>query len=99
MNNRTRTFHFYNDPGHEWLKVPMKLCKELNILDKISNYSYVGGSNLFLEGDCDAPLLVDAMIKEGIQFKVVKHTTDRMSKIRSYPRFNYALYKMYHKEG
>ena len=27
------TLHFYEDPGHGWLKAPVKLLEELRIVD------------------------------------------------------------------
>ena len=40
------------DSGHEWLKVPLKSCKGL----EISSFSYWQGAHAYLEGDCDAGL-------------------------------------------
>ena len=51
-----KTFTFYHDPGHGWLKVNKKDLVELSLEDKISRYSYQSGDNIYLEEDCDATL-------------------------------------------
>ena len=51
-----KAFTFYSDPGHGWLKVNKRDLMELSLEDKISNYSYVSGENVYLEEDCDASL-------------------------------------------
>jgi len=35
-----RIYTFITDPGHGWLKVPLIHLKHLNLLDKITPYSY-----------------------------------------------------------
>ena len=54
-------FPFYMDPGHGWLKVPMRLLKELGIEPRITAYSYRRGDFAYLEEDCDATTFVKAM--------------------------------------
>ena len=44
---KTKQFNFYSDSGHGWLKVPVKLLKELDIENKISEYSYINKIVLF----------------------------------------------------
>ena len=53
------------DPGHGWLRVPVKLLEQLNIVDKISHYSYKCAGYAFLEEDCDWGVFVQAMEKIG----------------------------------
>ena len=49
------------DAGHAWLEVPMQYLKDLNILDKITDYSYksIDGTKAYLEEDLDAGTYID----------------------------------------
>ena len=55
---------WWADSGHEWLQVPLLFAREVDKADRanggdgISTFSYVKGSNAYLEGDCDAALLL-----------------------------------------
>jgi hypothetical protein len=78
---------YYTDPGHGWFAVKTKLVYQLNIEDKISPYSYVRGKTVYLEEDCDAETLFNALKAHSIEYKLeYKHTNNR-SRIRSYDRF------------
>ena len=83
-NPRNRTFHFYSDASHGWLKVPIKLIKELNLETKISPFSYKKGDFGYLEEDLDAPLLLAALKKKGVGYKIVPHWGSKRSRIRNY---------------
>ena len=78
-------FPFYTDPGHGWLKVPIKLLRELGIESKITMYSYRRGDYAYLEEDCDAPTFVKAMEAHGrtVEFDD-DHYSNRESMIRRY---------------
>ena len=84
---RPITLHFYEDPGHGWLKAPVKLLEELQIVDQISHYSYLLGAHAYLEEDRDAGRLAAALAQEGQSYKVVKHHCKTESAIRSYYPF------------
>lgn len=84
---RPITLHFYEDPGHGWLKVPVKLLEELKIVDQISHYSYLLGQHAYLEEDCDAGKLIDALKQKGAAYKVVPHHCQNESAIRNYYPF------------
>jgi predicted acyltransferase (DUF342 family) len=77
-------FDFYSDPGHGWVRVPMKLIKKLNIQKDISVFSYVKGDNIYLEEDNDLTTFIKAMKKVGKTVELREHHTDRVSKIRKY---------------
>lgn len=60
-------FHWFSDPGHAWLLVPLRLVNELGIGHKITSYSYQEQRTddsddffLYLEEDCDANTFVEA---------------------------------------
>lgn len=83
-----KSFTFYNDAGHGWVKVSKALLKELGIADKVSTYSYQRGADAYLEEDCDASLLVNALKERGIEPKFTDKYSDR-SKIRGYESYVY----------
>ena len=51
-----KTFTFYQDSGHGWAKIPLALIRELGILDRITEYSYIRKNFVYLEEDCDLSL-------------------------------------------
>lgn len=85
--SRPITLHFYADPGHGWLKAPIKLLEELQIVDQISPYSYLLGQHAYLEEDCDAGKLIEALKRDCQSYKVVKHYCQNESTIRRYYPF------------
>jgi len=80
-------FEMFSDPSHSWLKVPIQFLDTLKIKRKISHFSYVKENFVYLEEDCDFPLFVQAMQDEGRSFEIVEHHSNRMSRIRSYNRY------------
>jgi len=83
-----RVFHFYQDPGHGWIKVPVKLLRELGMLSEISDYSYYKNGNVFLEEDRDASLFTTIMNVYEKEVKFNEHHTDNSSRIRSYAHYD-----------
>lgn len=83
------TLHLYTDPGHGWLKVPMRHPVFQSIKEKVSHYSYVRGEYAYLEHDCDASLFILALNEHGYSYRIRIHGTDRRSKIRSYDNYYY----------
>ena len=57
---KSKTYKWYSDAGHAWLKVSIKEVKDLDICHKISSYSYINNGNVYLECDCDAELFINA---------------------------------------
>jgi len=78
------TLVFRSDPGHAWLKVPRKVLEASGVAATISGYSYQRREHVYLEEDCDAPKLLDALQKAGVVVRIKEKSTDRQSKIRSY---------------
>ena len=86
---KTLKLKFYPDAGHGWLAVKRKLLKELNILDKITGYSYERGQTVYLEEDQDADTLWKTMIEKKIKFEIIHPDTwPDHSPIRSYNYFH-----------
>jgi len=82
--------NFYEDPGHGWLAVPLALLARLELLDKVSSYSYMRGRLAHLEEDCDYSHFAAAMRDAGLAFSIREHRTDNQSRIRSYEPFSAA---------
>lgn len=84
-----KSITIYTDPSHGWGKVSLSELSRLNIIDKISTYSYIhkNGLNAYLEEDCDLSLYLKALDSKGIKYKFKTLHTDKSSKIRSYNRY------------
>lgn len=81
------TLVFLTDPGHGWLKVPRKILQDAALLDKISPYSYQRNKHVYLEEDCDAPILTKHLESAGVKLTIKQKNSRKYSKIRSYDRF------------
>jgi len=55
-----KTYTFFEDSGHGWLKVAKKELRELGIESEVSGYSYATKNFAYLEEDCDMTLFVKA---------------------------------------
>ena len=91
---KTMTLNYYQDPGHGWVKIPIKTLDKLGIADKISHYSYMRDKFAYLEEDCDLGLLFKTCDAKGIKIVLRDHHTNKQSKIRSYQ--NYRCYNQEH---
>ena len=87
---------FYSDPAHGWYAVPVSELVRLGIADKITTYSYISADGLtaYLEEDCDASTLADALTAAGERFpECAESNTPRsdspIRSLRSYPNPNY----------
>lgn len=84
-----RTFDYIQDPSHGWVKVPIKLLAELNLLDSISPYSYIRKNFAYLEEDSDYAKFHTAFVNWRRLEPVLKSRVSRTrpSIVRSYERF------------
>lgn len=78
------TVTFYSDPAHGWAKVKRSVLSNLKIADQVSSYSYQNGEYVFLEEDCDFPLLIAALEKHNTRIRCIPKHTNKQSRIRSY---------------
>jgi hypothetical protein len=85
---KTFTIIFYSDAGHGWGKVKRQVLRNLNLIDKISTYSYQYKDNVYLEEDCDLSVLCQALNERGTKIKFVEKNCATYSKIRSYEHFS-----------
>lgn len=81
---------YFQDPGHGWVKAPRALVNKLGIADKISSYSYQRGDAVYLEEDCDATLLVQALKAQFVKHEIVSQHTNKQSRIRNYESYRVA---------
>lgn len=89
-----KTFNFYADPGHGWVKVPLSILQTLGIADKVSTFSYWRKGHAYLEEDCDAGLLLSALRAKGIAPAFREHVArEKQSKIRGYEHYRAAFHK------
>ena len=80
---------FYSDPGHGWLAVPLELLDRLQLLDRVSHYSYLRGRLAHLEEDCDASLFLATARDAGIAVTFRDITCrDKHSRIRNYDPYS-----------
>lgn len=81
-----KTFDFISDPGHGWVKVPIKLLWELGIAEKITTYSYQRGEYAYLEEDGDATLFHRAFFDRYHRFPVYRERNagQKYSRVRGY---------------
>jgi hypothetical protein len=80
-------YNFHEDAGHGWLEVPKKDIEKINLLNRLSSYSYINNDLIYLEEDFDAVIFVNKL-KENNIFVELNYIYDgNTSKIRSYSRF------------
>jgi len=85
-------YEFHSDAGHAWLEVPIHHLEDLNIVDKISSFSYMKDGIAYLEEDRDAPLFLStykSTYGESAKFLELDQQFDR-SPIRDYETFHWS---------
>ena len=86
-----KTYTFYSDPSHGWLEVQKKELEELNIFNKISEYSYINGDLVYLEEDCDLSLFIKAYKNKYNTKPIIKESSLDNHNIRFYGRLEKAV--------
>ena len=95
---KAKTYTYFTDPGHGWLRVKRAELNVLGIANKISPYSYMRGDYVYLEEDCDMAKFMQAKgwlqengrVIEGFwDTGIIKNQNCRTrdSAIRSYERY------------
>ena len=83
-----KTYIWAVDAGHEWLAVKQQELTDLNIADKITEYSYIKGETVYLEGDCDAATFIQAYTaKNGVAPKTKQGKQWDVQPCRSFARY------------
>lgn len=84
-----KTFTFFSDPGHGWVKVPTSILVALNIADKITHYSYLRGDFAYLEEDQDYTTFLNAFRAfTGKDPSIKESFANKYSKIRGYDTYS-----------
>lgn len=86
MQQTIITLNFHNDAGHGWLECNRELIQSAGIEHEISDYSYQRGNDVYLEEDCDMPLLLNALRKRSIGV-VVNDMYQDESPVRRFARY------------
>lgn len=73
------------DPGHGWLVVPLEELRALNIVDRISRYSYLKDGLAYLEEDCDASVYLKAINHNWLESNITHLNND--APCRNFPSF------------
>ena len=79
---------YWQDPGHGWIEAPRALIERLGIAHAISRFSYQDGARCYLEEDCDAPRLIEAMRRANIQLDIIEVHISGDAPIRALARFS-----------
>jgi hypothetical protein len=82
----SKQYVFHSDPGHGWLAVKRTELKRLNILKKITPYSYQRGGTVYLEEDCDASTFIKRKEELGEEFSH-RESFQENTPIRNYEGF------------
>ena len=82
-----KKYDFISDPGHGWMKVPIREIKQLGIASQISQFSYYSGEYAYLEEDCDAAVFYNAMKAQGKEVEFNFININHTSRIRNMRRF------------
>jgi hypothetical protein len=85
--NQIKLLH-HSDGAHGWVEVKKSLFNQIADIKNISSYSYQNKQSYYLEEDCDAGILIDALEKEGRPFMLISIDDDHPSPIRGYDRIN-----------
>jgi hypothetical protein len=82
------SMHYYSDPAHGWYRVRRDVLDQYEVAERVSSCSYQNGVYVYLEEDCDAPLLIRAAEAAGTVVTIVPHkAADRDSSIRRMDRY------------
>lgn len=76
------------DAGHGWIEIPSELVSRLGILSRVSSYSYYShdSKKFYLEEDCDAEILIEALKSSNIDFVIRPEEHDGLCFIRNLSR-------------
>lgn len=79
----TRTINYIQDPGHGWFSVSRKDIATLGIADKISAFSFIDSTRVYLEEDGDASIFIKSAEKAGWKLTIKQSHTNKQSYVRS----------------
>lgn len=79
----------YSDDNHSWLAVKISDLEKLGIKNQISDNSRYrkSGKTAYLEGEKDAPLFLQKLEENEIEYDIIQKNHGRKSLIRLKPTF------------
>ena len=83
-------FHYVQDPGHGWLKVPVAELTRLGIQNNISSHSFIRDAMAYLEEDQDMKVFLEAREQRNEPVVLQEFNRSRTSPIRNYQAYTAA---------
>lgn len=84
------TLTFIETPGHGYLKVSKtQFLKSGADKHKVSGYSGLGKSHLYLEEDCDASYFLNHLRNVGIKYTINEVWQERVNTTHNYNPYNF----------
>lgn len=84
-----KTYVFHTDPGHGWLAVRKSELIALDVLERITPYSYMKGDTVYLEEDCDAATFMQAYQEKVGKELLYRSSYQEKTPIRYYENFSF----------
>lgn len=83
---------YHQDPSHGWVETTRAELHRLGLAQSVSHFSYVLGTGaptdrVYLEEDCDAPKLIEALQAEGHKTRLTPMPVEFDHPIRCLPRY------------
>lgn len=82
-----KSYVFYTDPGHGWLRVPHSHIKKLGLEYMITSFSYRNSTYAYLEEDSDMPLFTKTAQERGWVLWIERKNSNTSSKIRKMDKY------------
>ena len=82
------TLQVFTDPGHGWIKISLNHLKQLNLIEKITPFSFINNKHAYLEEDCDASLLIKTLEESNVSYEFRYNHSNTSSKLRYYDSYN-----------
>jgi len=86
MKTKHLKLTYFVDLGHGFVRVPIKILQYLNLINDITPYSYINGSNAYLEEDTDLSTFIRKLQDVYWTYESV-HKYSTNSRIRSFDSF------------
>jgi len=78
---------YHTDAAHGWLRVNITELQRLNLMNKITPYSYRLGNYAYLEEDADASKFINKKKQLNEKYTIKEKDDGNYSPIRGYPPF------------
>ena len=82
-----KSYMYYSDPGHGWLRVPLLHLMLLGLENMISSFSFKNDKYAYLEEDVDMLLFLKTAQERGWVVGLTTKNSNSFSKIRNMNRY------------